>query len=358
MKFIAALLTLLLLQALDAHAATLDVSTGGAGTTPSYSCSDDGETRQCTCTGLTDCYRMLRSHACREPYEAPEDYVCNDAANTCTCTWVQDRASDDGHRPGYQGTDGADVATETEEAVRPTEMVPMTGGVMLGETAGGTQAFGLADGSVRNRDVADGSSNTVMLGQNAQGRVVVDDDDNEGATLSMTAPRRDHREDASEGFSSVLEAMLSEALRREAVVDHRGDGADVPRHSNDEPLSESGRPNHTVPARPATLAAPTNLFVAPAGVGALILMWTDNATSEFGVRVERTIPREVRGETYFGWEEAFVSEERVGERVRGTGDRNDIDEGLFSDATYCYRIRAYRGETVSEYSNVACRDVP
>lgn len=54
------------------------------------------------------------------------------------------------------------------------------------------------------------------------------------------------------------------------------------------------------------------------------------------------------------WQHVFNLEERVSEQADNTGWRSYTDDGLTLGTAYCYRLRAYRGDVFSEYSNPVC----
>lgn len=66
------------------------------------------------------------------------------------------------------------------------------------------------------------------------------------------------------------------------------------------------------------------------------------------------MPSAERGGINYNWQHVFNVEERVTSRVEGTGWRSDGDDGLTPNTAYCYRLRAYRGDFFSEYSNPVC----
>jgi len=143
---------------------------------------------------------------------------------------------------------------------------------------------------------------------------------------------------------------LAETVR-EGTVDHRESSE---RQNETVPATRGEPQNEIVPATRAELDAPSDLVLWRVGQTDLILIWMDNASSEFGVEVERGIPTRERGGVNYHFERIFNSEERVQSRVEGTGMRTDMDDGLEPDTRYCYRLRAYRGETVSDYSEPTC----
>ena len=135
----------------------------------------------------------------------------------------------------------------------------------------------------------------------------------------------------------------------ETVPARRGDSVDH-RNENDE----SSRQNETVPARRGTLAAPSQLMLGEVQPTSLTLVWMDNTIFEHGVAVERGTPTRERGGTNYHWEHVFNVEERVESRMEGTGLRSDGDDGLNPDTQYCYRLRAYRDDVFSEFSDPVC----
>ena len=123
--------------------------------------------------------------------------------------------------------------------------------------------------------------------------------------------------DALDGLGGSLSGSSDSADERDTIVDHRR-GRSAP----------SQRQNETVPSRRAALSAPSGLALGFDGPTSLIVYWQDNATFEEGVHVERSIPVSARGGIQHDWVRIFSSEERVENRVRGTGSRSDIDHGL------------------------------
>ncbi len=158
-----------------------------------------------------------------------------------------------------------------------------------------------------------------------------------GSAMAETARQgtTDHRE--------------SEARQNETVPATRGE-----RQSETVPAQRGAPNSETVPAERGTLSAPSDLVLWRVGRTGLTLIWMDNASFEFGVEVERGTPTRERGGVNYHWERVFNVEERVESRVDGTGMRTDADDGLTPDTQYCYRIRAYRGDTFSDYSETEC----
>jgi len=159
----------------------------------------------------------------------------------------------------------------------------------------------------------------------------------------------------------VVDHRESEAQQNETVPAQRGESQNetVPAQrgtpNNETVPAERGTPNsETVPARRGTLSVPSDLVLWRVGRTDLTLIWMDNASFEFGVEVERGIPTRERGGVNYNFERLFNVEERVESRVEGTGMRTDADDGLQPDTQYCYRLRAYRGDTVSDYSEPEC----
>lgn len=118
--------------------------------------------------------------------------------------------------------------------------------------------------------------------------------------------------------------------------------------------SDSQRRNEAIPARRGTLPAPANVTISEVGRTSLRINWIDNATTEYGVAVERGTPIEDRGGINYQWKSAFNIEERVMTRVQGTGWRTGEDDQLEPATDYCYRLRAYHQNHYSSYSRPAC----
>lgn len=147
----------------------------------------------------------------------------------------------------------------------------------------------------------------------------------------------------------VVDHRESEAQQNEAVPAQRGES------QNETVPAQRGTPNsETVLAERGTLSAPSDLVLWRVDRTDLTLIWMDNASFEFGVEVERGTPTRERGGVNYNFERIFNVEERVESRVEGTGMRTDADDSLQADTQYCYRLRAYRGDTFSEYSEPKC----
>lgn len=89
-------------------------------------------------------------------------------------------------------------------------------------------------------------------------------------------------------------------------------------------------------AAPTALGVPTDLTATPAADGVLVLNWTDNATAEEAVEVER--------------------DDGSGFALVASLDPDAtsyVDVDVQSGNTYRYRVRATKGAEVSDYSNVA-----
>ncbi len=87
----------------------------------------------------------------------------------------------------------------------------------------------------------------------------------------------------------------------------------------------------------------TLVAACPVHAGVLHLSWTDNATNEAGFIIERS--PENTG--------AFAELARVGSEVAAFSDVTAVDGNV-----YCYRVRAFNGVGVSDFSNVACAVAP
>jgi hypothetical protein len=86
-----------------------------------------------------------------------------------------------------------------------------------------------------------------------------------------------------------------------------------------------------------TLAAPTDLTAEPVSSTEIYLSWTDNSDNEEGFKIERA------GESMNWREIAYV----------GTDTAFFLDIGLTASVIYYYRVRAFRDESNSDYSNTA-----
>jgi hypothetical protein len=73
--------------------------------------------------------------------------------------------------------------------------------------------------------------------------------------------------------------------------------------------------------------------------GSLRLTWSDNSSNETGFRIER--------KTGTGGSFALVA-------TVAANAMSHVDTGLIDGTTYCYRVRAYNGSSVSSYSNESC----
>jgi VCBS repeat-containing protein len=74
----------------------------------------------------------------------------------------------------------------------------------------------------------------------------------------------------------------------------------------------------------------------------LRLSWSDNSDNEEGFEIQRMSPGA-----------GFVSVAIVGTNTTGYADGN-----LAAGATYCYRVRAFNGEGISDFSNLGCATTP
>ncbi len=105
------------------------------------------------------------------------------------------------------------------------------------------------------------------------------------------------------------------------------------------------------------LAAPSNLAVRDVTRTTLTLTWSDNSDREFGVEVYRIDPVAARQNRGNGWEFIGLFEERIMDRVEGTGLRSDQDYELTPATNYCYKLRTFFGfdrKQVSDYSESVC----
>lgn len=105
------------------------------------------------------------------------------------------------------------------------------------------------------------------------------------------------------------------------------------------------------------LATPSELSVSNVSSTSLVLSWTDNSESEFGVEVYRIDPVAARSGQGGDWELIGLFEERNDTNVKSTGQRSDRDSDLTPDTRYCYRLRAYMGfdrSRLSGFSESVC----
>ncbi|MGH7672148.1 MAG: fibronectin type III domain-containing protein [Gemmatimonadales bacterium] len=87
------------------------------------------------------------------------------------------------------------------------------------------------------------------------------------------------------------------------------------------------------------ILAPSGLGATPISGGQINLSWTDNATNEAGYRIERCTGAACT---------TFSQIATVGVNVTSYAST-----GLSAGTTYSYRVRAYTGSNVSDYSNTA-----
>lgn len=156
-------------------------------------------------------------------------------------------------------------------------------------------------------------------------------------------------------FVAAFIAMSAGAATAQVSGDRTVDHRDSEAQQNETVPSQRGEPlNEVVPAQRGTLSAPSDLVLWRVGRSDLTLIWMDNASFEFGVEVERGTPVRERGGVNYNWDRVFNVEERVQSRVDGIGLRLDEDDGLAPGTQYCYRLRAYRAGTFSDYSEPEC----
>ena len=80
-------------------------------------------------------------------------------------------------------------------------------------------------------------------------------------------------------------------------------------------------------------------LAAPAAAAQLTLAWTDTSNNEGGFRIERR--------TSGG---SFAQIAQVAANVSSF-----VDSSVTAGTTYCYRVRGYNQQSVSAYTNEACR---
>lgn len=343
MKSVIAIAALCVLPATASHAwqAASVPGSGSGGSTLGYECTDDEEDgRYCVCVGLLDCMRMRESEVCTHtsgPLEGTHDIDCDDIFNACDCTWPREGQSPLRRTDRFGDNDrlSSDEARSNRRRQSAARFGQRNGGQPPVMTAPGRRNETVP---ARRGGSSAGTDNTVGSTNFDPVSPITDPiEDTLGPVGSEIADAMDSLE---EGLGDLL-GSSSDDEARPPVVDHR-EGRTPPRR------------NETVPSRRASLQAPSDLALAADTSTSLVIHWRDNATSEFGVHVERGTPERARGGVNYNWRRVFSSEERVTSRVSGTGPRSDIDDGLTQGTRYCYRLRAYRGETVSEYSDIEC----
>ncbi len=102
-------------------------------------------------------------------------------------------------------------------------------------------------------------------------------------------------------------------------------------------LVEDGQDKHLVTGFSSIPAPPTNLSATAAFDELITLYWTDNASFEEGIRIER---KEGAG----AFSEIYI----VGPKVESY-----YDNSVLASTAYTYRVRAYSGPSSSDYSNEA-----
>ncbi|MEE2526506.1 fibronectin type III domain-containing protein [Hyphobacterium sp. HN65] len=328
MKLLTSILSIIILPAGAAFGwQALSTPTSPGASTPGYECADEEDGRFCVCVGLIDCMRMRDSEVCVHrsgPLEGTDDFECDDIFDACSCTWPRENQSRLRHPERFGEAD-------TLDAGRRNEVVNARRG--------------------RDPRTRSGNAETAALDGAGNG-----DDVPSTARFDPVSPITDPIEDAlapvgseigdaigsvEDGLADLLGGSSSDEEERDSIVDHRT-GRTPPRR------------NETVPARRGRLPAPSDVSIGADTPTSFEISWQDNARSEHGVQVERGIPVRERGGVNYNWRRIFNSEERVDSRVRGTGPRSDIDDGLVQGTLYCYRLRAYRSDQTSDYSDIAC----
>ncbi len=289
-------------QADAMQARTGGTPTGGAGGSLGYTCTNnEGQSPSCSCVGVDDCRALSNSGLCelQENTNVP-DLECTSGIRTCSCDWNQLEGDTSGWR---------------QDAFSPgTNMAPAESSPSPVE-ARGNEVVPARRGSPRTTArIVDGTSNTPS-----------------GPESSITAPNN---------RGTRLSPEAAQALRQEALAAQRN-GAET-------------RRNEVVRARHGRFAAPSDLQIGEIQSTSLSFFWMDNTAFEHGVAVERGIPTVERGGLNYNWQHVFNVEERVTSRVDETGWRSYTDDSLTPGTAYCYRLRAYRGDVFSDYSNPVC----
>ena len=288
-------------QADAVQARTGGTPTGGAGGSLGYTCTNnEGQSPSCSCVGVDDCRALSNSGLCelQENTNVP-DLECTSGIRTCSCDWNQLEGDTSGWRQdAYSPATNMAPADSSSPRTEPrrNEVVPARRGSPLANEI-------IVDGSdtISNRESAITAPN------------------NRGTRLSPEAAR---------------------ALRQEALA--------AQRNGTEE------RENEVVRARRGRFAAPSDLQIGEIQSTSLSFFWMDNTAFEHGVSVERGMPTVERGGLNYNWQHVFNVEEQVSEQADDTGWRRYTDNGLTSGTAYCYRLRAYRDEVFTEYSNPVC----
>jgi len=306
MKFLIVVFGLICLMSLgqaDAmQARTGGTPTGGVGGSLGYTCTNnEGQSPSCSCVGVDDCRALSNSGLCelQENTNVP-DLECTSGIRTCSCDWNLREEVPSGWRQDMYspGTSMAPADSDPERV-----------------ESRGNEVVAAQRGSPRTTArIVDGTSNTPS---DPEGGITAPN--NRGTRLSPEAAR---------------------ALREEAIAAERN--------------GEEERRNEVVQARRGRFAAPSDLQIGEIQSTSLSFFWMDNTAFEQGVSVERGMPTVERGGLNYNWQHVFNVEESVSEQADDTGWRSYTDDGLTPGTAYCYRLRAYRGDVYSEYSNPAC----
>jgi len=299
-------------QAEAIQARTGSAPTGGTGSTLGYSCTNnEGQTASCSCVGFDDCMALHDSGMC-ETKTLPEDgtsvpdMTCTPGFRNCSCDWSQ--------------LEGDEFGWQMEVYAPAVNMAPAAAGPAQAEPRG-NEVVSARRGSPRTAArITDGTSNTFS---SAETDIV--------APNNITAPNN---------RGTRLSPEATETLRQEALAAQRN-GAD-------------SRRNEVVRARRGRFAAPSDLQIGEIQSTSLSFFWMDNTAFEHGVAVERGMPTVERGGLNYNWQHVFNVEEQVSEQADDTGWRSYTDDRLAPGTAYCYRLRAYRSDVFSEYSNPVC----
>jgi len=117
-----------------------------------------------------------------------------------------------------------------------------------------------------------------------------------------------------------------------------------------KPNSKQGATRPTI----KKLKAPSKVNLFDVNDHNISISWVDNSDKEYGVAIERGQPIQDRGGINYQWQHIFNVEERIDSNIKGIGWRTDTDDGLKSNTTYCYRLRAYDNIHYSPYSSSVC----
>ena len=173
-----------------------------------------------------------------------------------------------------------------------------------------------------------------------------------------------HFDEADSIFARRTAVRVSQEAKRKGTIYRPSKRPEKIDHRNSGNESNSDRSNETVHSRRGRrqggeqIPAPTRFTLSEIKQDSLTLSWIDNASTEYGVAIERGIPKSTSRGINYQWQQVFKVQERIMSKVEGTGWRFDTDNGLKSRTQYCYRIRAYDNKVYSTYTYPVCVFTP